>query len=276
MAQDKQRRWTWSGTERREPGVEAVEPRSEPERPARRVRDLTPSDLDVVFQPIVDLATGRPFAYESLVRCRVPELASPVRLFEVAVEEVACGPLGRMIRDVTFGLGGGLPLFVNLHPAELHSRWLVRPDDPLGFHDRPVFLEITESAALDFFELCVSVLKEVCSRTGASLVIDDFGAGYSNLLRIVELEPDIVKLDRALVHGIDRSARQRTLVASVVRLCGELGADVVAEGIETLDELHAVIDAGARYGQGYLLARPGAPGCAVHWPMPPQAGKPRK
>ncbi len=260
------RPWTWTGSERRDVALGASsvpEPAPEP----RRVRDLTTADLAVVFQPIVDLRTGRTFAYESLARCQWPEFASPVRLFEAAVAETACGALGRKIRDVTFAQAARLPLFINLHPKELSSRWLVRPDDPIGFHDAPVFLEITESAALDFFDLCTSVLKEVCHRTGASLVVDDFGAGYSNLLRIVELGPDIVKLDRELVRGIDANPRQQKLVAGVVRLCHDMGAKVVAEGIETLDELLAVIDAGAELGQGYLLARPGAPGAAVFWPL---------
>jgi EAL domain-containing protein (putative c-di-GMP-specific phosphodiesterase class I) len=256
------RPWTWTGTERRPEG-QVIEPAPV----ERRVRDLATTDLDVVFQPIVSLDTGKVFAYESLVRCRWPEFASPVRLFEAAVEETACGALGRKIRDVTFALGSDLPLFVNLHPKELSSRWLVRPDDPIGFHERPVYLEITESAALDFFELCMSVLKEVCHRTGASLVVDDFGAGYSNLLRIAELGPDVVKLDRELVRGLESNPRQQRLVAGVVRLCNDMGARVVAEGIETLDELLAVIDAGAELGQGYLLARPGPPGGSVFWPL---------
>ncbi len=255
--------WTLPGTDRRE----VLGDRLADATAARRVRDLKTSDIDVVFQPIVDLAKGKVFAHESLVRCRWPEFASPVRLFETAVEETACGSLGRTIRDVTFSVAGRLPLFVNLHPKELSSRWLVRPDDPIGFHESPVFLEITESAALDFFDLCMSVLKEVCHRTGASLVVDDFGAGYSNLLRIVDLGPDIVKLDRALIHGIDANPRQQKLVAGVVRLCNEMGARVVAEGIETVDELRAVIDSGAQLGQGFLLARPGPPGATVHWPL---------
>jgi EAL domain-containing protein (putative c-di-GMP-specific phosphodiesterase class I) len=187
--------WTLSGNEG-------------PEDP-HGVRRITVSDLGVVFQPIVDVSNGKTFAHEALVRCKRPEYAAPPVLFERAVEENACGRLGRLIREVAFSTCGDVPLFVNLHPEELSSRWLVRPDDPLGFHSRPVFLEVTEAAAFTHFELCQGVLKELCRRTGALLVIDDFGAGYSNLERVVDLEPAIVKLDLALTRDVHRRRRGR-------------------------------------------------------------------
>ena len=231
------------------------------------VRTLTISDIGVVFQPIVDVRTGRTFAHEALVRCRRPEYAAPPVLFQHAVEENACGRLGRLIREVAFQTCGDVPLFVNLHPEELSSRWLVRPDDPLCFHGEPVYLEITESAAFSHFELCLSVLRELCRRTGALLVVDDFGAGHSNLERVVDLEPSIVKLDLALTRGIHAHKRKQAVVRHVVNLCKELGARVVAEGIETIDELTCVHDLGVDFAQGYLLARPAAPPPKVAWPL---------
>ena len=252
--------WTFSG--------------EDPSDQAGGVRTLTVSDLGVVFQPIVELSTGLCFAHEALVRCRRPEYPSPPVLFERAVAENACGRLGRLIREVAFSTCGEVPLFVNLHPEELSSRWLVRPDDPLCFHTRPVFLEVTETAAFTHFDLCKGVLNELCRRTGALLVVDDFGAGYSNLHRLVELEPAIVKLDLALTRGIHRQSRQRAVVRHVVNLCTELGARVVAEGVEQSDELLAVRDLGVHYAQGYFLARPAAPPPAVNWPF--QAGQSRQ
>lgn len=231
------------------------------------VRDLTTSDLDVVFQPIVDLSNGATFAHEALTRCKWPEFKNPMTLFAQAQEERCCGSLGRKVREVAFARCTDAPLFVNLHPHELDEGWLVRPDDPLFFHDRAVYLEITESAAFTYFSLCVNVLKEICSRSGAFLVVDDLGAGHSNLKRIIDLEPHVVKLDLALVRGIDKSKRQQILVKQVVALCQALGARVVAEGIETEDELSAVIDTGAQYGQGYLFARPQFPIPKPSWPL---------
>jgi EAL domain-containing protein (putative c-di-GMP-specific phosphodiesterase class I) len=114
----------------------------------------------------------------------------------------------------------------------------------------------------------MTVLREVCGRTGAHLVVDDLGAGYSNLKLIADLDPKVVKLDRALVQDLDRRPRQQKLVSMVVRLCHELGAVVVAEGIETYDEFRAVGDSGAQYGQGFLFARPSFPMPAITWPPP--------
>lgn len=230
------------------------------------IRDFMAEQLPVVFQPIVDLRTRRLFAVEGLVRCTVDPFRSPPALLDAAVEQAAVGHLGRVIREVAFERAAGIPLFVNVHPNELATRWLVRTDDPMSFHDAPIFLEVTESATFEHHDLCMSVLKEVCTRTGAKLVVDDFGAGYSNLERIAELEPAVIKLDLALIRGIDVQPRKQILVAHLVKLCVALGAKVVCEGIETADELSAVVDTGAHYGQGYLLARPAFPIPDVSWP----------
>jgi EAL domain-containing protein (putative c-di-GMP-specific phosphodiesterase class I) len=254
-----------------EPGfIVSSRSRSSASLPAESpLRGLSPDDFDVVFQPIVDLSTRRIFSYEALARCRTPALKDPAVLFERASAEGVCGWVGRMVREVAFTRCSGVPLFVNLHPDELAARWLVRPDDPVFEHDHFVFLEITESAALSHFELCSNVLREVRSRGGFHLVVDDFGAGYSNLRRVVDLEPKVVKLDRALIQGLDTSTRQQTLVRFVVELCHQLGASVVAEGIETQDEHLACVDAGADYGQGYLFAKPAFPLPLVVWPGAP-------
>jgi EAL domain-containing protein (putative c-di-GMP-specific phosphodiesterase class I) len=228
--------------------------------------EVKPSDLSAVFQPIVSLSTGEVFAYEALVRCGLPRFASPPVLFEHAGASHATGRLGRMIREIAVPLCGGLPLFVNLHPSELEEGWLVRPDDPIFSHDHDIYLEITESAPITHFDLCTSVLREVCSRASAFLVVDDLGAGYSNLKIIADLEPKVVKLDRQLVQDLDSKPRQQKLVSFTVNLCNQLGASVVAEGIETREELKAVVDCGAQYGQGYLLARPGFPIPTITWP----------
>ncbi len=225
-----------------------------------------PGDLSVVFQPIVNMTNGRAFAYEALVRCRLPELRVPTVLFERAVLLGCVGRLGRMIREIAMPLMSGEALFVNVHPLELQEGWLVRPDDPIYLHDHDVYVEVTESVPLTHYDLCLNVLKEMRARSGVHLVVDDLGAGYSNLKRIADLEPRVVKLDRGLIIGIERNRRQQQLVKSVVRLCTELGARVVAEGIETTDEFKAVTDTGAHFGQGYLFAKPAFPLPAINWP----------
>jgi EAL domain-containing protein (putative c-di-GMP-specific phosphodiesterase class I) len=230
------------------------------------VRAITKSDIDMVFQPIVDVATGELFAHEALVRCKLPQYASPTLLFLAAEKERACGHLGRVIRQQTFELCQDTALFVNIHPEELSQRWLVRPDDPIFFHEREVYLEITESAAFTHYDLCMDVLKDVCARARVHLVVDDYGAGHSNLARILDLNPEIVKLDGALIRGIDKDRRRQIMVRHMVALCSDLGAKVVAECVETLAELRAVADQGVHYAQGYVLARPAFPPPPINFP----------
>jgi EAL domain-containing protein (putative c-di-GMP-specific phosphodiesterase class I) len=232
-----------------------------------RIRDLTPEQIGVVYQPIVEAQSGSLFAHEVLVRCKVPELAAPPVLFQRAVEERACGTLGRLIREQATASDLGVPLFLNIHPDELVERWLVRPDDPIGFYPHQVFLEITETAAFLHHDLCDSVLREVCARTGAQLAIDDFGAGHSNLTRLLELGPAMVKFDLALIRNVDSSPKKRAVIRYMTGLCHELMARVVAEGIESEQELACLRDLGVDYVQGYLLARPANPAPAVHWPI---------
>jgi EAL domain-containing protein (putative c-di-GMP-specific phosphodiesterase class I) len=229
-------------------------------------RLVSPNDLSVVFQPIVNLQDGKLFAYEALVRCGLAALQNPMVLFEHAVQVGCAGRLGRMIREIAVPLSGGKPIFLNVHPQELHEAWIVRPDDPIFSHDNTVYLEVTESMPLTQHELCMNVLGELRARANIELVVDDLGAGYSNLKRILDLEPKVVKLDRGLIVNLDRSPRQQRLVTGVVRLCMDLGATVVAEGIETDAEFNALRDTGAHYGQGFLFARPAYPMPSVTWP----------
>jgi EAL domain-containing protein (putative c-di-GMP-specific phosphodiesterase class I) len=241
-------------------------PAQEPAADAVLVRDLTSEQIGVVYQPIVDAHSGELFAHEVLVRCTVSALQPPPKLFQHAVEERACGRLGRLIREKAVASAVGAPLFLNIHPDELTERWLVRPDDPIGFCPQAVFLEITETAAFQNHALCDSVLREVCTRTHAQLVIDDFGAGHSNLTRLLDLDPAIVKLDLALVRDVQSSPKKRAVVRSVTALCHELGAKVVAEGIESEHELTCLQDLGVDYLQGYLLGRPANPAPEISWP----------
>jgi len=218
-----------------------------------------------VYQPVVNLRTQEVFAYEALARPLSPDFQGPLDLFAAAVEHNCTGELGRMLREMAIADVPNEKLFVNIHPAELNEKWLVQPNDPIFQHNEELYLEITESIPLSHFHLCQSILSEVRDR-GVHLVVDDLGAGYSNLKYIADLHPRVVKLDRGLVAGLKINSRLFKLVSGIVVMCRDLGAMVVAEGIETVDELQSVIAAGAHFGQGYLLARPAFPLPEVHWP----------
>lgn len=230
------------------------------------IRDVIDGrQLWIAYQPIVDMHTGTLFAYEGLARSMSPLFAGPLQLIQAAIDDTCMGELGHILRQMTVEGCPSCPLFVNVNPNEFDEGWLVRPDDPIFWHDEQVYLEITESVPLSHFEFCSSVLAEIRSK-GVRLVIDDFGAGYSNLRYIVELTPDIVKLDMHLVHGIAGNMRTQRLVRSLVQLCTDMNSRVVAEGIETLDDFLALRDAGVHFGQGYLLAHPAFPPPAIDWP----------
>ena len=222
----------------------------------RRVIDTR--QVHIVYQPLVDLKSQKIFAYEALARTKAPEFGGPMELFAAAVAEGLTGELGRLLRGLALEGCATHPLFLNIHPAELNEKWVVQPDDPIFNHSDDVYLEITEAVPLTHFKLCQSMLDEVRGR-GVHLVVDDLGAGYSNLKYIADLHPRVVKLDRELIAGLRSDTRLYKLVSAIVRMCEDLESKVVAEGIETKEELDAVTSAGARYGQGYYLARPAFP-----------------
>ena len=226
---------------------------------------IAEDSLEPAFQPIYALNTGKVFGFEVLTRLEGSIFKEVPDIFETAVYMERVGDLGRVQRTKAVKLAPAKPLFVNVHPAEFDYPLLVRPDDPLFRHPEDVYLEITESAPLSYFEQCTNVLGEL-RKKGIRVAVDDFGAGFSNVKYIADLSPDIVKLDRELVSGVREGTRQFKLLISIVRLCNDMGAQVVAEGIETAAELVVAERAGGDYCQGYLLGRPAADAREEEWP----------
>ncbi len=235
---------------------------------------LKAGDIYVALQPIIDLRAGSVFGVETLLRSFAPGFRSPIDILDQAVRAGFMGELGREIRTLAIAAAPDSRLFINVHPDEFSEGWLVRPDDPIYFHDHEVFLEITESVPLTHFDLCHSILREVRDR-GVMLVVDDLGAGYSNLKYIADLAPEIVKLDRELVAKLDEQKRLRTLLLSLVRLCEDMGARVVAEGIETAEEMRIVVESGVHFGQGFFIAKPAHPVAIIDWDNLATSGVPR-
>jgi len=226
------------------------------EQITRAIHDVVDKGLlKVVFQPIVDLGSGTIFGYEALARSLSPEIEATTDLFRAAVEAGRIGDLGRLLRKMAVAGCPDAKLFFNIVPNEFEYPLLVRPDDPIFRHKQAVYLEITESVPISHFEQCHSMLKEV-RRKGALLAIDDLGAGFSNLKYISDLAPDIVKIDRDLIAGVGPGTRGARLLGSIVDLCKNMGAKLVAEGVETKEEFDTVTSAGADFCQGFYLARP--------------------
>jgi EAL domain-containing protein (putative c-di-GMP-specific phosphodiesterase class I) len=218
--------------------------------------------LWVAYQPIVSWSAQQVFAYEALVRNKEPTLRSPPDLFEAADRLGRLQELGRMIRDRVAVSAAELPegglLFVNVHAMELDDDLLFSESAPLSRHAHRVVLEITERAPIE-------KIRDVTSRVaklralGYRIAVDDLGAGYAGLASFAHLEPEVVKVDMSLIRGLDRSPMKQKLLSSIVTLCGELGIQMIAEGIETDAEREMLIKLGGDLCQGYLFARPQLP-----------------
>ena len=225
--------------------------------------------LCMEFQPIVNWPERTVYGYEALLRSSEPALASPADLLDAAERLGRVHDLGRAVRREVAGAASGAPanvaLFVNLHGLDLQDEELYSGTAPLAARAERVVLEITERWPLDGVKGLarrIARLREI----GFRIALDDLGAGYAGLNTFTQLEPDFVKLDRALVSGVDTSSRKRSVVRSMLRLCGEeLGIQVVGEGVETANERDALGLDGCVLLQGYLFARPGRPFPSPAW-----------
>jgi EAL domain-containing protein (putative c-di-GMP-specific phosphodiesterase class I) len=220
--------------------------------------------LSAYFQPIVALRTAKTFGFEAVPHCDAEGLTERDELFARASFEKKIGELGRTVRASAFNECPSIPVFVGVHPHELKESWLIRPDDPICGHDAEVFLQIAQAS---YSPMCLHVLSEVASRSGISLVLDEFG-GTSSLRQVIELAPAFVKLDAALVRDLDSKPRKRSVVTSVVQMCLELGSQVIAKGLETEREARALVECGVAYAQGPLVGQPTALPSVSKWHGP--------
>jgi EAL domain-containing protein (putative c-di-GMP-specific phosphodiesterase class I) len=229
----------------------------------RMIGSIPAQDLGADFQPIVNLHTGETRGYEVLPRCRRDGLSDPEELFARATFERTVGELGRVIRSIAVRECGGSALHIPVHPGELRDRFLIQPDDPIFSHDAPVYLQLSQASLSG---LAMLVVGELSSRSGVSLSIDDLGAGPATLKQLIDLEPGVVKLDRELIAGIDRSTRKQTVVRALVSMCERLGARVIAKGVDCEAELVTLMETGVVYGQGYVLGEPAPLPTISVWP----------
>lgn len=221
----------------------------------RRVLD----SLWIAFQPIVRAEDFSLFGYEALMRSDERGLPHPGAVLAAAERLGQLRQLGRLVRDRAANPvaihHSQWQLFVNLHPDDLLDDTLLDPHTPLAAIASRVVLEITERASLDSIE-GVSTRVAALRKLGFRIAIDDLGAGYAGLSSFVQLEPDFVKLDMSLIRDVQHSELKRKLIRSMTSLCKEMGALVVAEGIETLEESKVVIELGCDLLQGFHYGRP--------------------
>lgn len=213
--------------------------------------------LWMAYQPIVH-ADGRVFGHEALMRSDLRALPNPGAMFDAAERLGRVHDLGRTIRARAAASPNGTSgasLFVNVHALELTDADLYAPSAPLSARAGGVVLEVTERSSFERvpdLRARIKTLREL----GYRIAVDDLGAGYAGLTSFAALEPDVVKLDMALIRGVDSEPIKQRLVGSMARLCRDLGILVVAEGVETAAEKDVLVDLGCDLLQGYLFGRP--------------------
>jgi EAL domain-containing protein (putative c-di-GMP-specific phosphodiesterase class I) len=230
-------------------------------------------EFSYAFQPIVDVVSREVYSYEALIRGRANESAFHV------LERVPAHAKYQFDEDsraaalaLAVELGLDCHLNLNFLPQGLYASdtSVASTLAAAARHALPidrVILEVTEGEFVADYAHLGRRLNEFRSM-GLKLAIDDFGAGYSGLNMLADFQPDQIKIDMNLVRGIETSGPRQAIVRAVVQVCGDLGIEVIAEGVESLAEYDCFVEHGVRLFQGYLFAKPGFESLPrVHFPV---------
>jgi EAL domain-containing protein (putative c-di-GMP-specific phosphodiesterase class I) len=212
-----------------------------------------------VFQPIVDLRTLEVVGLEALARFGGRPTRPPDKWFKEAGDvgmridlELATARAALMGR---MRLSGDVYLAVNISPDTA-----VSPSFPMFLSEEDVdgvVFEISEHAQVEDYDELNAVLADVRAR-GGRLAIDDAGAGFASLQHILRLSPDLIKLDMGLTRDVDSDPARRALASALASFADEIGAGLIAEGIETAAELEELRELGVSFGQGFHIGEPAA------------------
>lgn len=237
---------------------EATDAEARREQHRRIHSTISGARLELVFQPIVDLQTRRRNGVEALARFPGDPTMPPDVWFAqawevglgVELELLAC----RMALEKTRELPSETFLSLNISPQTALS-----PQFPTlleGERVGSLVFEITEHARVDDYEALAKAFESAIV-SGARIAVDDAGAGFASLRHILNLHPHVIKLDIDLVRGIHQDRSRRALAAALISFAAEMDCVIVAEGIETGEELGTLVALGVHSGQGYYLGRPG-------------------
>lgn len=244
-------------------------------------RILLEEKLSTVFEPIVRLATNEVLGFEALSRGPSGSgLETPFDLFntaEIADREYELDSLCRRRALANArGIRGDQLLFLNILPTcvqdpDFKAARVRETLESLGLAPRNLVLEISEKQAISNFPIMREAIDHF-SGLGFGIALDDTGSGFSSLQAALELAPDFLKLDMSLVRSIEESPEKQELVRGLQALAAKMGSRVIAEGIETAQELEAIRALGIECGQGFYLGRGSAtPG----GPSTPEGREPR-
>lgn len=221
-------------------------------------------DFSVAFQPILDLETGTPFAYEALVRGPTGESAASV-LERVTAENRYAFDQKCRVKAIKGAVAAGIlnssaRLSINFLPNAVYSpraciQLTLKTAAASGLPSDRLIFEFTEQEKMTDADHVADIVRTY-REMGFGTALDDFGAGHAGLGLLARFQPDMIKVDMELVRGIDLSLPRRVIVQGVASMCASLGITLIAEGVETEGELAALRALGIRYAQGYLIARP--------------------
>ncbi|MCD5407035.1 MAG: EAL and GGDEF domain-containing protein [Desulfotomaculum sp.] len=229
---------------------------------------ITQSNFRIVYQPLVNLSNGEIIGYEALTRGPAGSvLESPGMLFPLAEKAGLLYPLEKVTREKALTemhrLNQGEMLFLNINPTILNdpsfssgrTKEILQKTQRMPQH---VVFEITERTAITNFSAFRKALEHY-RRQGFKVAIDDVGAGYSSLQSVAELKPDFIKIDRSLIANIHLDSTKQALLETFVVFSRKINSALIAEGIETREELKSVIRLGVNTAQGFYIARPANP-----------------
>ena len=213
--------------------------------------------LRVHLQPIVALDSGEVWGVEALARFPGHPRPGPAAWFASA-QQAGSGPLlEELALRGALAVLPQLPAHIRL-TVNLSAQALLLPATIsllLEHGDPRVMVELTEHEQVEDYPALVAALRAL-REAGVGLAIDDFGAGHSSLSHVLHLEPDVVKLDLALVQGVGECQRRQALVGAMLTFCSSTGAVLVAEGVEEADDLAQLVRLGVGHAQGWFLGRP--------------------
>ncbi len=233
-------------------------------------RAIERNEFKVHYQPIINLVTGKIEEFEALIRWEHPEkgLIQPINFIGVAEETGMIIPIGEWILTESCRQtliwqkkypGNSISISVNLSAKQLmHPDLIAQIETSLrktSLNPLSLKLEVTESMVMKQADLALDVLKKIAN-LGVSLSTDDFGTGYSSLSYLHRFPFNRLKIDRSFIGQMDSSTKSLQIVKSILSLATNLGFDVVAEGIETSEQLERLQEFGCEFGQGYLFSKP--------------------
>jgi len=222
-------------------------------------------NITTLFQPIIDIQNLEAIGYEALSRGpKDTEFTSPLLLFNLATECGLSFELDRLCRRKALErvqhLKTDKKIFVNtlsmtIHDPEFRGLYLKELLEDLEIKPENVVFEVSEKLAIDNYDLFRDAMKDYHD-IGIVHADDDIGTGYSDLERIMELNPGYMKIDISFVSGIDKSYMKQEIVKALVNLAKGIGSQVIVEGIETREEYEKLKELNVPYGQGYLFGKP--------------------